>query len=71
MDFEFNEEQNMLRETIRDFARKEIAPLVDETEAKDKFPLELIPRMGGLGYLCIWAPEEYGWRNGQGSRMHR
>ncbi len=60
MDFDFNEEQNMLRETIRDFARKEIAPLVDETEAKDKFPLELIPRMGGLGYLCIWAPEEYG-----------
>ena len=60
MDFEFNEEQNMLRETIRDFARKEIAPLVDETEAKDKFPLELIPRMGSLGYLCIWAPEEYG-----------
>ncbi len=60
MDFEFSEEHKMLRETIRDFANKEIAPLVDEAEVKEKFPVELFPRMGKLGYLCVNYPAKYG-----------
>ena len=60
MDFEFTEEQRMLRVAIRDFTKREIAPLVDEAEAKESFPLELFPKMGSLGYLCIWASKEYG-----------
>ena len=60
MDFEFNEEQLMLRSAIRDFVKAEIAPLVDEAEKNEKCPLDLFPKMGELGYLCIWASEEYG-----------
>ena len=60
MDFEFGEEHKMLREAIRDFAEKEIVPLVDEAEEKERFPKELFPRMGKLGYLCVSHPAEYG-----------
>ena len=60
MDFEFSEEHKMLREAIRNFAEKEIAPLVEEAEEKEQFPVELFPRMGELGYLCLSYPAEYG-----------
>lgn len=60
MDFEFSEEQKMLREAIRDFAQKEIAPLVEEAEKTSTFPLQLFPKMGELGYLCPRYPPEYG-----------
>ena len=60
MDFEFSEEHKMLREAIRNFAEKEIAPLVEEAEEKEQFPVELFPRMGELGYLCLGYPAEYG-----------
>lgn len=60
MDFEFKEEHKMLREAIRNFAEKEIAPLVEEAETKEKFPLELFPKMGSLGYLGIRYPAKYG-----------
>lgn len=60
MDFEFSEEHKMLREAIRDFASKEIAPLVDKAEEKEEFPKELFSRMGELGYLCLSHPAKYG-----------
>ena len=60
MDFEFSEEQKMFQEAIRSFARKELAPLVDESEKNEKFPVKLFPRMGELGYICISYPVEYG-----------
>jgi len=60
MDFEFSEEHKMLRQAIRDFAEKEIAPLVDEAEAKAEFPVQLFSRMGELGYLCLSYPAQYG-----------
>lgn len=60
MDFELTEEQKMLREAIRDFAMKEIVPLVNEAEEKETFPIQLFPMMGDLGYLCVRYPEEYG-----------
>ena len=60
MDFEFSEEQKMFREAIRDFARNELAPLVDEAEKNEAFPVQLFPRMGELGYMCISYPAEYG-----------
>ena len=60
MDFEFNEEQKMFKQAIRDFAQKEITPLVDEAERTATFPLPLFPKMGELGYLCVRYPPEYG-----------
>ena len=60
MDFEFSEEQKMFREAVRNFAAKEVAPLVDEAEKNEAFPTELFPKMGKLGYLCPGYPPEYG-----------
>jgi alkylation response protein AidB-like acyl-CoA dehydrogenase len=60
MDFEFSEEDKLFRAAIRDFAQREIAPLVEEAEEKEKFPQELFPKAGDLGYLCVRYPEEYG-----------
>lgn len=60
MDFEFTEEQKMFREAIRNFAEKEIAPLVEEAEENERFPEGLFPRMGALGYLCVRYPAQYG-----------
>lgn len=60
MDFEFSEEQKMFREAVRDFARKEVTPLVDEAEENEACPTELFVKMGKLGYLCPGYPTEYG-----------
>lgn len=60
MEFELNEEQKMLREAVHSFAQKEIAPLVDEAEKTGTFPLQLFPKMGDLGYLCLSYSPEYG-----------
>lgn len=60
MDFEFSEEHKMLKEAIKDFVAREVVPLVDEAEEKEKFPAQLFPRMGELGYLCLSHPARYG-----------
>ncbi len=60
MDFELTEAQKMFQEAIREFAQKEIAPLVDEAEKTSSFPMQLFPKMGQLGYLCARYPEKYG-----------
>ena len=60
LDFEFTEEQNMFRDTIREFAKNEIEPIVDEAEKNEKFPHDLFPKLGEMGFLGIVFPEEYG-----------
>lgn len=60
MDLRFTEEQEMMRKMVRDFARNEIAPMVEHMEEKDEFPLETIRKMGEYGLLGIPIPEEYG-----------
>jgi alkylation response protein AidB-like acyl-CoA dehydrogenase len=60
MDFELSEPHKMFQKAIRDFAGKEIKPLVKEAEETETFPVQLFPKMGELGYLCPGYPEEYG-----------
>ncbi|HXV74719.1 MAG TPA: acyl-CoA dehydrogenase [Candidatus Polarisedimenticolaceae bacterium] len=60
MDFELSDEQQMLRETVREFANAEVAPHVMEYDEKQEFPRELILKAGELGLLGIIFPEEYG-----------
>ncbi len=64
IDFELPAEYETFRKTARDFARKEVAPLVDEAEDKQEFPRPLLRRMGELGLLCLTIPEEYGGPGG-------
>lgn len=60
MDFDLTEEQKMFWEAIAEFCDKEIAPLVDEAEAKEEFPYPLFRKLGALGFLCCRYPEQYG-----------
>ncbi len=65
MDFELNEEQIAMREMARDFAEKEIAPLIEEDEKEHRFRPELVKKMAELGFFGCVIPEEYGG-NGAG-----
>ncbi|HUT83949.1 MAG TPA: acyl-CoA dehydrogenase family protein, partial [Thermodesulfobacteriota bacterium] len=64
MDFELTEENRMFQEAIRDFAQKEIAPLVDEAEENNVFPQQLFKKMGEQGFLCPRYPIELGGGGG-------
>jgi alkylation response protein AidB-like acyl-CoA dehydrogenase len=60
MDFELSDEQRLLRDTVRDFARNEVAPRAAELDATKSFPYELIGKLGELGLMGIPFPAEYG-----------
>ncbi|MDP2728806.1 MAG: acyl-CoA dehydrogenase family protein [Dehalococcoidia bacterium] len=60
MDFELSEEHKAIQRLARDFAQKEIAPVVDADEKAHRFQRELVSRMGELGFLGCPIPEEYG-----------
>jgi alkylation response protein AidB-like acyl-CoA dehydrogenase len=60
MDFELSDEQRLLRDTVRDFARREVAPVAEELDREKRFPYELVATMGELGLMGIPFPEEYG-----------
>jgi short/branched chain acyl-CoA dehydrogenase len=60
MDFELSDEQRLLRDTVRDFARQEIAPVAEELDRTKAFPYDLVAKMGELGLMGIPFPEQYG-----------
>src|SRR5262249_5415904 len=60
MDFELSDEQRLLRDTVRDFARREGAPVAGELDRTKSFPYELVAKMGELGLMGIPFPEVYG-----------
>lgn len=61
MIFELTEEQNLLRQMVRDFAEAEIAPGVEERDEEERFDRELMyDKLGELGLTGIVFPEEYG-----------
>ncbi|MCE7793693.1 acyl-CoA dehydrogenase [Salipaludibacillus sp. CUR1] len=64
MDFSFSKEQLMIRDMVRDFAQKEIAPIAEEIDRTERFPIENFKKMGELGLLGIPFPEEYGGSGG-------
>ena len=60
LDFDLGATADLLRESVRAFAREEIEPLAAEIDASNDFPMELWPRMGKVGLLGITVEEEYG-----------
>lgn len=60
----FTAEHEELRETVRRFVEKEIAPFVSEWEEARLFPRELFDRCGELGFLGLKFPEQYGGQGG-------
>jgi len=60
MDFTLTEEQIMIRDAARDFARNELLPGVIERDEKQEFPHEQIKKMGELGFLGMMTDPQYG-----------
>ncbi len=60
MDLDLSPEHDLLRRTIRDFMVKEVAPVVDEHERARRFPVDIVRRLGEMGWLGIPIPEDEG-----------
>jgi len=60
VDFGFTHEQDMLRESVREFAENEIRPHVMKYDESQEFPVEILRKCGELGLLGVIFPEEYG-----------
>jgi len=60
MDFEYTPEQIQLRKSVREFAEAEIGPHVMEWDEGQIFPMEVIRKLGKLGYMGSIFPEDLG-----------
>lgn len=60
MNFEYSETQQMIAESIRDFAEQNIRPHIMEWDEKQYFPVDLFKKLGEMGYMGVLVPEEYG-----------
>lgn len=60
MDFAPTEDHELLRKTVREFARTEVLPNARKWDEEERFPKEIVPRLAELGLLGIRIPEEYG-----------
>jgi hypothetical protein len=60
VDFSLSPEQRAIEETAREFARREVDPIVEEIDESQRYPSEVMAKAGELGFLGILFPEEYG-----------
>jgi short/branched chain acyl-CoA dehydrogenase len=60
MKLDLSDEQRLLRDTVRDFARAEVAPVAGELDRTKSFPYEIVAKLGELGLMGIPFPQEYG-----------
>ncbi len=60
MNFDFSEEQLLVRDAARDFAEQAVAPIAGEIDQTGEFPRELFRQAGELGFAGVAVPEEYG-----------
>ncbi len=64
IDLSLTPEQELFREALRDFAAREIVPLAEPCDRRGEYPRELFRTLGGLGYLGVAFPPEYGGSGG-------
>jgi alkylation response protein AidB-like acyl-CoA dehydrogenase len=64
LNFDLSDEQRLLRDTVRDFARGEVAPVASELDRTKSFPYDLVAKMGALDLMGIPFPERYGGGGG-------
>jgi len=64
MNFELDDDTQLLQRTVRDFAQQEVKPVAEELDRTKAFPYELVAKMGELGWMGIPFPEEYGGAGG-------
>lgn len=58
--FPFTDEHKMIRDAARDFAQNEIAPIAAEFDESGEFPYATVKKMGGMGFMGVETPEEFG-----------
>ncbi|MFN1834587.1 acyl-CoA dehydrogenase family protein [Balneola sp. MJW-20] len=60
LSFDLNEDQKMIRESIKDFVEREVAPTVMKRDHSKEFPMEIVKKLGEMGMLGIYHDEQYG-----------
>jgi alkylation response protein AidB-like acyl-CoA dehydrogenase len=60
LNFDLTEEQQLVRDTVREFARSHVAPVAADLDREQRFPYELVSELAGLGLMGMTIPEEYG-----------
>ena len=60
MNFDYNETQSMIAQSIKDFAEKNIRPYIMEWDEAQIFPVDLFKKLGEMGFMGVLVPEEYG-----------
>ena len=60
MEYELPEDLRLLRQTVREFANKEIAPIAREIDEEERVPFEMLRKAADLGLLGVPFPEAYG-----------
>ncbi|HEY2354738.1 MAG TPA: acyl-CoA dehydrogenase family protein [Gaiellaceae bacterium] len=64
MNFELTDEQELIRQTVRDFAVSRVAPVAEEIDREARFPYEIVAELAELGLMGLPIPEEYGGAGG-------
>jgi short-chain 2-methylacyl-CoA dehydrogenase len=64
MEFDLADHHRLLRDTVRDFAQQEIAPVAEELDHSKRFPYDIVRRLGELDLMGIPFPERYGGGGG-------
>src|SRR5688500_12068664 len=64
MDLDLTPEQELVRDTVREFARARVGPVAEELDRESRFPYELVAELGELGLMGLPIPEEYGGAGG-------
>jgi alkylation response protein AidB-like acyl-CoA dehydrogenase len=60
MNFDYNETQTLIAQSIRDFAEKNIRPFIMEWDEAQIFPVSLFKKLGEMGFMGVLVPEELG-----------
>ena len=60
MNYDLTQEQQLVRDTVREFAESRIAPVAAELDREHRFPYDLVEELAGLGLMGMTVPEEYG-----------
>src|SRR5690348_17755912 len=64
VDFRLSEEQEALRDSVREFAREQVAPVIAEHYEHKTFPYDIVRQMGKMGLFGLPFPESYGGMGG-------
>jgi short/branched chain acyl-CoA dehydrogenase len=60
LNFDLDQEHELVRSTVREFAQERVAPVAEELDRESRFPYELVAELGELGLMGMTIPEEYG-----------